>query len=185
MQTTKKGISRFRFYASHRINNTTMTTTPKGIDVVGCDNDSNGRQCTAHNVCGHYVKQGDKLYCKWAVQQLDDGVNEACVEVHKLGVDGQIQCHVGYLQRRIVKSSRDDSGNKDSGRCLNGMWLTAIKDLRLSDSAVERQRSTRNGGMVYCQVIQDDDRFVGINPFDTPIEYTEEDDDEGEAAPET
>ena len=45
---------------------------------------------------------------------MEDSVNEACVEVHKLGANGQISC---------------------------------------------------NGGMVYCQEIQDDVCFVGINPF--------------------
>ena len=164
-----------------------MATTPKGVDVVGCDRATNGRACTAHTVCGYYVKEGDKLYCKWGIQQVEDGVNEACVEIHKLGANGQISCHVGYLQRRIVKSSRDEAGNKDSGRIFDGMWLTAIKDLRLSDSSVERARSTRNGGMVYCQEIQDDDRFVGINPFDTPIDWTEgdQDDEDDEEAAET
>ena len=152
MQTIKNGCAGTKKILSlvHQIETTTTMASPKGVDVVGCDKHSNGRHCTAHSVCGHYVQVDDKLYCKWGVQRPDtdeddggnDGNNvnnEACVEVHKLGTDGCITCHVGYLQRRIVKASRDATGNKDGGKTYDGMWLTVVTDLRLSDSAGDRK----------------------------------------------
>jgi hypothetical protein len=179
---THYGVLRVRLFSCCINNLNTMAMIPKGVDVVGCDKESDGRSCTAHRVCGHFVKAGDKLYCKFEVQQFeDDNEGEACVQVHKLGAGGEISCHVGYLQRRIVKSSRDDLGNKDGGKSYDGMWLTAIADLRLSDSSVERARSTRNGGLFYCQVLQNDARFVGVNPFNTPIVDVEEVANEEEA----
>lgn len=147
---------------------------PRGIDVVGVDNGSHGRSCTQHPVCGHFVVVDDKLYCKWAVQCFDEegDVPEACVQVHKLALDGYVGCHVGYLPRRLIKASRNQNGEKDGGKSYEGLWLTVSKDLRTSDNSSERSRSYRNCGILHCHVANDS-YLVGKNPFDNKIDIPE------------
>ena len=94
-------------------------------------------------MCGNFVKADDYLYCKWAVDKFDSDILESCVQVFKLAADGLVGCHVGYLPRRVVKSSRNKEGKKDEGKSYNGMWLQVTSDLRLSDSSAERSRSRR------------------------------------------
>ena len=156
-----------------------MTSTAKGIDVYGVDIGSNGRSCVSHDVCGHFVKEGDPLYCSWEVQEFD-GETESVVQVHKLAGDGFVGCHIGYLPRRLIKASRSNHGDhkKDGGRSYDGTWLNVVADLRLSKSAAERSRSQRNSGIVYCHIIQDNPRFVGVNPFQTQLKPANDDDDD-------
>lgn len=153
----------------------TMASTPKGIDVVGVDNGSHGRSCTQHSICGHFVVVDDKLYCKWAVQSFNDEIDapEACVQVYKLAVDGNIGCHVGYLPRRLVKASRNKKGERDGGKSYEGTWLKVVKDLRLSENSSERSRSYRNCGILYCHVANDT-YLVGKDPFETTIQIPQE-----------
>ena len=148
----------------------TMASFPKGMDVVGVDSESNGRHCTQHHVCGHFVKADDILYCKWAVQKFDLATPESCVQVFKLAADGLVGCHVGFLPRRVIKSSKNEQGEKDGGKSYDGMWLEVITDLRLSGSPAERSRSTRNLGIVYCHVANYP-WLVGIDPFETEIQF--------------
>jgi hypothetical protein len=148
----------------------TMASSAQGIDVVGVDNGSHGRHCENHEVCGHFVKANDYLYCKWAVQKFDSGELESCVQVYKLAADGHAGCHVGYLPRRLIKASRDkdDVRKKDGGKRYNGVWLKVISDLRLSDNSAERSRSHRNFGIVYCHVVEYD-WLLGKDPFEMTI----------------
>jgi hypothetical protein len=153
-----------------------MASVPQGIDVVGVDNGSNGRNCEHHSVCGHFVMAGDFLFCKWAIQKFDDDTPESCVQVHKLADDGHVGCHVGYLPRRLIRASRvstDGKKKKDGGKKYDGLWLKVINDLRLSDNVSERARSHRNYGMVYCHVV-DDEWLLGKNPFEETIEIPKE-----------
>jgi hypothetical protein len=147
---------------------------PKGIDVIGVDNGSHGRNCERHDVCGHFVKGDDYLFCKWAVQKFDSDLAESCVQVFKLAADGHAGCHVGYLPRRLVKASRNkDNNQKDGGKSYDGVWLKVVADLRLSDNSAERSRSHRNFGMVYCH-ITNDDWLLGKDPFEVKIKIPEE-----------
>jgi hypothetical protein len=153
----------------------TMASSPKGVDVVGVDSGTHGRSCENHDVCGHFVVKDDLLYCNWAVQKIASDVPEACVQVFKLAPDGHVGCHVGYLPRRVVKSSRckDDSKKKDQGRSFNGTWLKVVSDLRLSDNSAERSRSHRNFGIVYCHEVTEEDYLKGKNPFEDCIQLPE------------
>jgi hypothetical protein len=68
-----------------------MMSTPKGIDVVGLDNGSHGCNCTQHAICGQFVVETCKLYCRWAVQSFDEKKTpESCIQVYKLAWDGQL-----------------------------------------------------------------------------------------------
>ena len=65
--------------------------TPIGIDVVGLDSDTNGRACTAHVVCGHFVKVDDILITKWAIMNIE-GYDQIVAQVHKIDADGFVRC---------------------------------------------------------------------------------------------
>lgn len=147
-----------------------------GIEVVGVDNNSDGRSCSLHKVCGHFVTVGDKLFCRWQVQQFHDRDEpEACVQVFKMAADGGVGCHVGYLPLRLVMTSRDSDGIEDLGMSYNGKWMTVVHDLRISDNTAERSRSKHNYGIVLCQQILDDPRFVGVDPFETRVNLSDDD----------
>jgi hypothetical protein len=158
-----------------------MASHPQGMDVVGVDNGSHGRSCTQHAVCGHFVSKEDILYCNWAVQKFDSDIPESCVQVFKLAMDGHVAgCHVGYLPRRVIKSSRsaDDRRKKDGGKSHDGTWLKVVSDLRLSDNSAERSRSHRNFGILYCHVLKDE-YLLGKNPFEQCIVFPESEKNKG------
>lgn len=159
--------SRRRRHGRNEIFLFTMASIPQGFDVVGIENGSNGRNCEQHLICGQFISKSDFLYCKWAVQKID-GEDEAVVKVFKLASDGHVGCHVGYLPRRLIKASRDESGKKDAGQKYDGIWLKIVSDLRLSNNSSERARSHRNMGMLHCHVCNEP-FLVGNDPFETTI----------------
>ena len=144
----------------------------KAFDVVGVDNSSNGRNCERHCCCGHFIEVDDFLYCKWEAKEFD-GKLQPCIEVHSLNIDGFVGCHVGYLPRRVIKSSKGSDGKKDGGKKYNGMWLQVIEDLRLSDNYMIRNRSHRNHGIVHCHV-SSESFLMGKNPFEDCINLPEQ-----------
>jgi hypothetical protein len=114
-----------------------MASHLQGVDIVGVDNGSHGRSCTQHTVRGHFVAKDDILYCNWAVQKFDLDIPESCVQVFKLAMDGHVGCHVGYLPRWVIKSSRseDDRRKRDGVKLYDGTWLKVVSDLRLSNNS--------------------------------------------------
>jgi hypothetical protein len=66
------------------------TAARSPLCILGC-----AGHCENHEVCGHFVKANDYLYCKWAVQKFDSGEIESCVQVYKLAADDHVGCHVG------------------------------------------------------------------------------------------
>jgi hypothetical protein len=133
----------------------------QGVDDIGVDNGMNGRSCNEHPICGHLVKEGDKLFCKWEVQQFEENEEpEGCIQVFEVGLDGLATCHAGYLPKQLLK--------KDQGKVFHDAWHRVIQDYRLSDYSSERQRSHRNYGLIYCTVIKNNPRYSGKNPFELP-----------------
>lgn len=47
-----------------------------GVDVVGCDEGTNGRSCISHEICGKYVQTGDILVFRWEAVPTDAGIEE-------------------------------------------------------------------------------------------------------------
>lgn len=127
-------------------------------DVVGVDNEDNGRSCESHIACGKYVDVGDVLLCRWNVQQFVGDIPEAVVKVFRINNDGLPGCHIGYLPKRHLKLG-------DSGKYLNGTVLKVIEDLRLSENRSARSRSHRNYGILYCRNVSDDPHFANKDPF--------------------
>jgi hypothetical protein len=153
----------------------TMFATPifkeNFVDVVGVDSELNGRSCSAHPCCGHTIVVGDKLVCTWGVAvapkrwQLKTTLKkspeeeiEEHVKVHKLDSNGLATCHVGYLTKRLFKQYPAPS--------FDLMFLRVKTDFRVSDNQHERSRSGRFLGIVLCEVIRDNPRYNGHNPFD-------------------
>jgi hypothetical protein len=143
------------------------------VDVVGLQSETHGRSCDVHMCCGHHVGVNDKLVCIWQVQQIDERTNaalEEVVQVHKIGRDGLVTCHVGYLPKRLFC--------KHGSKRFDLMFLKVKHDLRCSDNSHERQRSHRNYGMVLCDIIRDNDKYNSHNPFEgDPCDVSVEDDE--------
>ncbi len=131
----------------------------RAFDVVGVDAEDSGRSCTTHMVCGHHIEVGDILACKWSVQIFHDNTPEACIRVFKINNnDGLPGCHVGYLQKHLLKV--------DEGKKYDNILLKVIDDNRLSDDKSVRHRSHRNYGIVHCVDVTNHENFVNLNPFE-------------------
>jgi hypothetical protein len=141
------------------------------IDVVGVDSELNGRSCSLHPCCGHTILIGDKLVCSWgvaaapkqwqlktALKKVPEEELEEHVKVYKIGTDGLASCHVGYLPRRLFKSNPAPS--------FDLMYLRVKLDYRISNNQHERSRSSRFLGIVLCEVIRNNPKYNGHNPFD-------------------
>jgi hypothetical protein len=121
------------------------------VDVVGLQSETHGRLCNNHLCCGHHVGVNDKLVCLWQVQQIYERPNaqlEEVIQVHKIGRDGLVTCHVGYLPKQLFCTH--------GSHRFDRMFLKVKHDLRCSNNAHERQRSHRNHGLVLCHIIKDD-----------------------------
>ena len=129
------------------------------IDVIGVNCDSHGRSCFLHSIgCGSAVKAGDKLVCRWAVQEIEPGCPEEVVKVYKLSYDdGLVGCHIGYLQKRLFVLNQP--------QWFDLMMLKVAKDLRGSESSHERARSHRWHGLLTCAVIKGNLNYNGRDPF--------------------
>jgi len=113
------------------------------VDVVGCDDGSNGRSCASHVVCGTHLKVGDVVIFRWAVIPFNDEAEEV-IEVYVIR-DGSQACHVGFLPRRLVKQKE---------KFMNKMAIV-IEDLRVSENIQKRRRSHRNVGAVVCRMLDE------------------------------
>jgi hypothetical protein len=147
------------------------TFTDVHIDVVGVDSEINGRSCSLHPCCGHSLYIGDKLVCSWGVasapkrwqlktslKKTNDEEIEEYVKVFKVGTDGLASCHVGFLPRRLFRNYPAPS--------FDLMFLRIKEDYRISENQHERSRSGRFLGIVLCEVIRNNTKYNGHNPFD-------------------
>jgi hypothetical protein len=129
------------------------------VEVVGLEINEDGRSCEQHLCCGRSVFQNDKLICSWHVEPTEDEDLDEVVKVHKIGTDGFVTCHVGYLPKRMfVKYG--------GAKKFDLMYLRVTDDLRVSENKHERSRSKRYYGVVNCAIIRNNPRYVGKNPFE-------------------
>lgn len=112
-----------------------------GVDVVGCDEESNGRSCISHEVCGKYVQTGDILVFRWEAVPIENEIEEV-IKAYVIR-DGSQECHIGYLPRHLLHQ-KDKYKNK---------MAVVIEDLRLSTNFQRRRRSERNKGILYCNML--------------------------------
>jgi hypothetical protein len=118
----------------------------------------------------------DKLVCRFFVVPI--GPNEALeavVQVHKVGFDGLLCCHVGYVPRRLFPRYQP--------KLFNGMVLRVVDDLRVSNNTHERARSYHFHGIVKCEVVNET-RYCGesiINGLPCDVSFRESSDDDSSA----
>jgi hypothetical protein len=114
------------------------------VDVVGCDEGTNGRSCLNHDVCGSQIQIGDILVFRWKVIPTD---NDEIEEVIKAFIikDGSQECHVGYLPKRLL-IQKEKFKNK---------MAVVLEDLRSSNNAQKRRRSLRHKGIVVCRMLDE------------------------------
>jgi hypothetical protein len=112
-----------------------------GVDIIGCDEGSDGRSCISHEVCGKFVQVGDILVLRWEVIPIGDDIEEV-IKAHVIR-DGSQECHIGYLPRHLLRQKE---------RYKNKMAVV-IEDLRLSTNFQRRRRSERNKGILYCNML--------------------------------
>jgi hypothetical protein len=125
------------------------------------EKNTDGRNCVQHACCGTFVAVNDKLICTWQIQSFDPVGTpsaEEVVQVHKIGRDGLVSCHVGYLPKRLFV--------KYGAKRFDLMYLRVTDDLRTSVNSHERSRSKRYYGVVNCQIIRDNERYNNRNPFE-------------------
>jgi hypothetical protein len=83
---------------------------------------------------------------------------EEHVKVFKVGTDGFATCHVGFLPRRLFQNYPAPS--------FDLMFLWIKEDYRISENQHERSQSSRFLGIVLCEVIHNNPKYNGHNPFD-------------------
>ena len=133
----------------------------RDIDVVGCDEGSNGRSCLNHDVCGTQIQVGDIFIFRWAVVPVENEIEEV-IKVFIIR-DVSQECHIGYLPRRLL-IQKDNFKNK---------MAVVLEDLRRSNNAQKRRKSLRHKGIVVCRMLDEiEEQFRAILPEYFIIHFT-------------
>jgi hypothetical protein len=77
-------------------------------EIVGLEFSTNGRSCGSHECCGKHICVGDLVRSRLVIIEGDvNGQDTEAMKVIKIK-DEMEACHVGFLQRYIVKGSRKE-----------------------------------------------------------------------------
>jgi hypothetical protein len=113
-------------------------------EIVGLHGFTNGRQCANHYCCGEQVAPNDIVMFK--AEEIDFGTyKEDAIKVI-LVHNGQKGCHVGFLPRNVVNTSKDK---------FDGKLAVVLELYDDSDSAAKRSKSYRNKGMASFRLINE------------------------------
>jgi hypothetical protein len=127
------------------------------MEVLGLESSDDGRNCTMHLCCGHYIRKNDKLVCESTLQVINSNTPEPVVKVFSLNNDGLPQCHVGYIPKHYFRKFGTDR--------FHLMYLRVKTDYRVSLNSMERHRSYYNHGMTLCEIIKDNKKYNGRDVF--------------------
>jgi hypothetical protein len=109
----KDNYVRVRAYCSQK--NRQSVTMPDEVrdgEIVGLESSTNGRSCGSHECCGKHLCVGDLVvFCLVILEGGGDGQDTEAMKVIKIK-DGTEVCHVGFLQRYIVKGARKEKIDK-------------------------------------------------------------------------
>jgi hypothetical protein len=87
-------------------------------EIVGLESSTNGRSCGSHECCRKHLYVGDLVRFRLVIIEGDgDGQDTEAMKVIKIK-DGTEVCHVGFLQRYIVKGSRKESLTNAYGQVI-------------------------------------------------------------------
>jgi hypothetical protein len=82
-----------------------MSDEVRDGEIVGLESSTNGRYCGYHGCCGKHLCVGDLVRFRLVILEGDgDGQDTEAMKVIKIKY-GTEACHVGFLQRYIVKGS--------------------------------------------------------------------------------
>jgi hypothetical protein len=73
------------------------------VEIIGTEMDDRGRSCEEHSNCGEVMAE-DVVVCLWKVQIQVEGQEEMAIAPYWV-TDGVNHCHVGFLQRHMVKQA--------------------------------------------------------------------------------
>jgi hypothetical protein len=145
------------------------------IDICGIDMSDNGRHCSRHCCCGHYVKEGDLLLLKTVTEHLIiDGIRDdymrTMVKAYKINKKGILSCHIGYVTERTFWQVTQEA--------FDGKFVQVIMDYRKSSYEIDRHMSYKKHGLLRGRIIYDDDDLYGYdytnnNPCNVTNYYTD------------
>ena len=111
----------------------------KTVDVVGLSYSDFGRSCEQHEVCGLVLEENDVVRLVPKVLKIG-GVEEAAMAVYRLS-NGTESCLVGFVARHQLYQVQA------------GMILQVVTIYSKSESAQDRRRAHRAGGMACCSIV--------------------------------
>lgn len=87
---------------------------PRDGEIVGLAQSTNGRSCTAHEICGMQATVGTLFKIRLCIIEVD-GSHEEALKAVVIAKDGDVYmefCTIGYLQRAMVTGFRERYLNK-------------------------------------------------------------------------
>jgi hypothetical protein len=122
------------------------------FEIVGLFEDSNGRSCERHRVCGDTVRVGDVLRMKKTIVEYNGKVSEAIKFVSI--VNGCESCTVGFLSKYLVARATAE-GCQDC-------FVKVIRLYATSENRIECRKSHNNRGMALCALIPHIDGILSL-----------------------
>jgi hypothetical protein len=113
------------------------------IDIVGCNDGKNGRNCFCHEICGKHITVDNVVVFRWEVIPINNKPEET-IKAYLIK-DGTQLCHIGFLPRKLLK---------DKEKYMNKMAII-VEDLRESDDPNDRRNSFRNMGVLKSRMLED------------------------------
>jgi hypothetical protein len=87
-------------------------------EIVELESITNGRSCGSHECCGKHLCVGDLVIFRLVILEGDgDGQDTEAMKVIKIK-DVTEACHVGFLQRYIVKGARKEELTNAYGQVI-------------------------------------------------------------------
>lgn len=116
------------------------------FEIVGLHCNSEGRSCTAHDICGKYVNTNDVLRLVSFIATVRDKDPEEAIKLVKI-VDGTETCTVGFVPRSFARLDRI--------KRKVGQMCQVLEIYDASENKYKRQLSTKNYGVASCIFLDD------------------------------
>jgi hypothetical protein len=114
------------------------------FEICGLKESSNGRSCTAHEVCGQHVIVNDILRLKECIVVVN-GVAEKAIKLVKLA-GGNETCTVGFIPRIYYRMNKVQNS-------INGS--IQVVSLYKNGTTYEQSKDHANRGMAVCCFIDE------------------------------
>jgi hypothetical protein len=112
-------------------------------EIVWLESSTNGRSCGSHECCGKHLCVGDLVRFRLVILEgSDDGQDTEAMKVINIK-DGTEACHVGFLQRYIVKGARMEELTNAYGRVILLYKDSTIEMMKLKNKRLLGMASFR------------------------------------------